>query len=101
MSGVPIESPPSAYDQAKERARDDLTHRELANLVYDLPHVMEILVDGEDEDWRPAVITVGFDDDAGRGTGEIATIMARAGWRFDGATFHPYNRLRFVPEGSA
>jgi len=69
-------------------------------MLYDLPNVMEILVDGEDEDWRPTTITVGFDDDAGRGTDDVAIVMQRAGWRFDGATFSPYNRVRFVERGS-
>ncbi|WP_225336643.1 hypothetical protein [Halomicrobium urmianum] len=86
---------PNAYEQAKERARDDLDRQELANMVYDLPCVIELLVDGEDEDWRPTTITVGFEDDAGRGTEDVATIMRRAGWAFSGATFSPYNRLRF------
>ncbi|WP_225334263.1 hypothetical protein [Halomicrobium urmianum] len=35
------------------------------------------------------------EDDAGRGTEDVATIMRRAGWAFSGATFSPYNRLRF------
>lgn len=94
-----MEKPPNKYEQAKERARDDLDRTELANMVYDLPGVMELLVDGEDEDWRPTTITVGFEDDHGRGTDDVAEIMARAGWTFAGATFAPFNRLRFKERG--
>lgn len=94
-----IDSAPNVYEQAKERARDNLGRTDLTNMVYDLPTVSEILVDGEDEDFRPTTITVGFSNDAGRGTDDIATIMRRAGWKFDGATFSPYNRLRFEKLG--
>lgn len=85
---------PNVYEQAREAARDGPPRTELTNLLYDLPCVDEILVDGENEDWRPTTITVGFRDH--RGTDDVAVIMARAGWRFDGATFAPFNRVRFV-----
>jgi len=88
--------PPSKYEQALERARDDLSRTQLTNMVYDLPDVGEVLVDGEDEGWRPTVITVGFGDEAGRGTSEVVTIMRRQGYHFDGVVFSPYNRLLFV-----
>lgn len=91
-----MQTTPNVYDQAKEAALDGPSRTELANMVYDLPCVCELLVDGEDEGWRPTAITVGFDDDTGRGTGDVATIMRRAGWRFEHAVFAPYNRLTFV-----
>ena len=94
--GQPLERPPSKADQAKERARDELTRQELTNLVYGLPNVCEVLVDGEDEDWRPTMITVGFKD--WRATGDVGTIMRRQGWRFVDATFQ-HQRVTFVEPG--
>lgn len=96
-----MKRPPNVYEQAKEAAHDDPSRTDLTNMVYDLPCVHEVLVDGEDEDWRPTTITVGFSDDAGRGTGDVATIMQRAGWQLDGVTFAPYNRVRFVECGES
>jgi len=52
--GSIVGMPPHKYEQAKERARDDLGRQELANILCDLPCVAELLVDGEDEDWREA-----------------------------------------------
>jgi hypothetical protein len=95
------EHPPTgAAARAKELARDDPSVRELANCCYDLPHVCEVLVNGNDEEWRPTEVTVGFYDDGFRGTGDVATIMQRAGWRFERAVFAPYNRLTFVRRGA-
>lgn len=91
--------PPNPYEQAKEAARDDPSQTELANMVCGLPGVCELLVDGDEEDWRPTTITVGFTDDAGRETTDVTSIMTRAGWRVEGATFAPYNRLRYVERG--
>jgi len=97
---VPVGMPPHKYDQAKERARDDLDQTELTNLVYDLPSVCEVLVDGDDEDWRETEITVGFAEDYGAGIDDTITVMQRAGWRVDGVTFGTYRRLTFVERGS-
>ena len=91
--------PPNTYDQAKERARDDLDRQELTNIVYALPCVCELLVDGDDVDWRPTVITVGFAEDYSAGIDDTITVMQRAGWRVDGVTFGTYRRLTFVERG--
>jgi hypothetical protein len=88
--------PPHKYEQAKERARDDLDRRELVNLVHDLPCVVETLVDGDDEPWRQTQITIGFTEDYGGGIDDTITVMQRAGWRVDGVTFGNYRRLAFV-----
>jgi hypothetical protein len=89
------DSEPSVIEQAKEAARDDPSRRELTNLLYDLPGVHEVLVDGEREYWRQVTMTVGFSDSTGRMTSDVATIMQRAGWQFAGATFS-LERLRFT-----
>lgn len=94
----PVEMPPHKYEQAKERARDDLTRQELANLVHDLPCVCEVLADGE-EDWEQTRLTVGFAEDYGGGIDDTITVMQRAGWRVDGVTFGTYRRLSFVEGG--
>jgi len=100
MNGY-IGTEPNIYEQAKERARDDLDRVELTNMLYDFPNVDECLVDGEDEDWRPTRITVGFTpDDGHRDTSEVATVMRRAGYKFADATFAPYNRLAFEERDS-
>jgi len=65
-------------------------------MVLDLPHVFYVDLQGEDDPSRPTSVSINFDSDHGRGTEEVATIMRLAGWRFDGATFSPRNRLRFV-----
>ena len=96
--GQPLDQPPSKLEQATERARDELTRQELTNMVYGLSGVCEILVDGDDEDWRPTTITVGFEDY--RVTGDVGTIMRRQGWRFADAVFSPYNRITFVEPGA-
>ena len=67
-------------------------------MVYGLSNVSEVLVDGEDEDWRPTTITVGFRDY--RATGDVGTIMRRQGWQFADVVFHPYNRITFVEPGA-
>lgn len=97
---APVGMPPHKYEQAKERARDDLGRTELTNMVYDLPCVCEVLVDGEDEDWRPTEITVRFTEDYGGGIDDTIAVMQRAGWRVDGVTFGTYRRLTFVERGS-
>ena len=94
--GQPLDQPPSKLEQAKERARDELTRQELTNMVYGLSNVSEVLVDGEDEDWRPTMITVGFRDY--RATGDVGTIMRRQGWKFVDATFQ-HQRVTFVEPG--
>lgn len=96
-----MKRPPTTAEQAKEAARDDLSRTELTNMLYDLSGVYEVLVDGEDEDWRPTTITVGFGDDGYRYTGDVVTIMRRAGWKFEHAVFGPYNRLCFEEADSA
>lgn len=75
---------------------DDPSRQDLTNMVYDLPHVVEILVDGEDEGWRPTVVTVGFDDSGHRTSGDVLDIMRAAGWKPDDVTFGPFNRISFV-----
>jgi hypothetical protein len=97
---APLSETPPQIEQAKSAARDGLTRRELTNLLCDLWCTDEVLVDGEDDSWRPTTITVGFSDDGGRGTDGVALIMARAGWQLDGVTFAPYNRVRFVERGA-
>lgn len=89
------ERAPGVYAQALEAAADDPERQELSNMVYGLPDVCELLVDGEDEDWRETTITVGFKDTPGSATAHVASIMRTAGWKFDGATF-AHNRLHFV-----
>jgi len=80
--------PPSPIEQAKEAAFDDPTRRELTNMLYGLSYSVSVLVDGEDESWRPTTITVEFDrEDYGRGTGDVLTIMRRAGWELQSVTF--------------
>jgi hypothetical protein len=91
--------PPGQYDQAKERVRDEIGRTELTNLVYSLSCVAEVLVDGEDEDWRSTTITVGFSEEYGAGVDDTITVMQRAGWRVDGVTFGNYRRLEFVERG--
>lgn len=88
---------PSKTEQAKERARDGLDTQELANLLYDLPGVYEILLDGANEDWRPTQITVGFE--SYRASDDVAEIMAIAGWRVDRVVFQ-YHRIEFVQRGA-
>lgn len=88
---------PTKTEQAKERARDDIERQELANLLYDLPGAYEVLLDGEHEDWRPTEITVGCENY--RATGDVAEIMAIAGWRVDRVVFQ-YNRIEFVERGT-
>ena len=90
---------PSVYDQAKERARDDMTRTELTNMLFDFPNVTECLVDGEDEHWRPTTITIGFADGGYRDTQEVATVMRRAGYKFSYAVFSPFHRLSFEERG--
>jgi len=96
MTDQPAGMPPHKYDQAKDRARDDLDRQELTNMVLDLPCVCEVLVDCEDEDLRPTEITVGFAEDYGGGIDDTITVMQRAGWRVDGVTFGTFRRLTFV-----
>jgi hypothetical protein len=95
-----IGTEPNVYEQAKERARDDLTRRELTNMLYDFPGVHECLVDHEDDPTLPTTITVGFDDEGYRDTSEVATVMQRAGWKLDRVVFSPYNRVSFVERTS-
>jgi len=90
-----MDAPPAKYAQAFEAARDDPDRTDLCNIVYGLPAVIEVLVDGEDEDWRDTTITVGFEELPGVATAHITDIMQRAGWKANGATF-AYNRLHFV-----
>jgi hypothetical protein len=92
------ESVGNVYAQALEAARDDPNRTELANMVHDLPAVVEIGVDNEDEDWQDITLTVGFEELPGVATAHVGSIMRRAGWRFDGATF-AYNRIHFVEVG--
>lgn len=99
-TGPPVGMPPHKYDQAKVRARDDLSLTELTNMVYDLPCVSELLVDGEDEGWRPTKITLGFCEDYGAGIDDAISVMQRAGWRVDGVTFGTYRRLTFAERDS-
>lgn len=96
----PVGMPPHKYEQAKELARDDLDRTELTNMVYDLSAVSELMVDGEDEDWRPTTIIIGFAEDYGGGIDDVITVMQRAGWRVDGVTFGAYRRLQFKPRGA-
>lgn len=97
---VVIENPPNVYEQAKERAHDDLDRTELTNMVYGLPVVGEVLVDGEDEDWRPTTIMVGFNEDYGSAIDDAITVMQRAGWSVDGVTFGAYRRIQFKKRGA-
>lgn len=86
---------PTPAEQAIEAARDDPSRTELTNMVYDLPGVTELLVDGEDEGWRPTVITVGFGQDGYRYTGDVIDVMQAAGWNVGNVVFGPYNRISF------
>jgi len=90
---------PSKVEQAKEKARDDLTLTELCNMIHDLPCVLELIVDGEADGYRETRIIIGFKSENGAGTDDIATIMRRAGWTFDGVTFC-MERMRFRLPGS-
>lgn len=86
---------PSRYEQAREAARDDLELSAVCNIVYDLPAVTEVLVDGESDDWRPTAVTVGFRDTGGNHTRDVLTIMRRQGFTVDSVTFC-YESVRFV-----
>lgn len=90
---------PTTAEQAKEAARDDLSRSELMNMVYDQPTVVEVFCDGQDDDYRPTTVTVGFRDSGGRGTHTVGTIFQRAGWTFHDAT-PCYDRLTFEKPGS-
>jgi len=86
---------PRTAEQALEAARDDPSLTELTNMVYDLSKVTELLVDGDDEDWRPTTITVGFGERAYRETGDAIGLMRAAGWTVESVVFSPYNRITF------
>lgn len=94
------DNPPSSVtEQALDAARDDLSLTDLANLLSGLPSLYYVQVEGDDEEWRPTEIAVNFDDDAGRGTEDVLTIMRRAGWRPVEACF-ARNRVTFREVGA-
>ena len=90
---------PNIYQQAREAARDDPTMTELLNMLHDLPHVFGVGVDGDDEDWRPTIVRINFDDEMGRGTSQVLDIMHIAGWRPAGVCFTARNRITFKRSG--
>lgn len=89
---------PPQIEQAKEAVRDDPNLRDLKNIVYGLDGVTELFADGEDEDWRPTVITIGFEDYDR--TSDVVDIMAIAGWRVERVVF-TYQRIEFIRRGDA
>lgn len=91
---------PHVYEQALERARDDLERQDLLNMVFDLPVVCELITDGFDDCSRLDAVTVGFDTEHGRRTAQIAVIFRRAGWIFHDATFSR-DQLTFVKPGTS
>jgi len=84
-------------EQMLERARAGVDRTELTNMLYDLGHVHEVTVDGEDEPF-PVVITVGFDDKGHRDSADVIDIMRLAGYQPEHVVFSPYNRIVFEPE---
>ncbi|OIB55783.1 hypothetical protein BBD46_02945 [Natrialba sp. SSL1] len=49
-------------------------------MLLDLSTVSHIMVDGQDDRWRPTSIAVHFGSDHGTGTDEPITLMQRGGW---------------------
>lgn len=92
-----IEVAPSPIEQAKDRARDDLDNQELWNMVYDLPGVVHLQPYGEDDDWRRTTVSVTFD--GYRMTGEVTTVLQRAGWQVDEVVFER-DEIRYELPGS-
>jgi len=93
-----IQVAPSPIEQAKERARDDLDNQDLWNMVHDLPGIVYLQPNGEDEDWRRTTVSVGFDDYRTRG--EVTMVFQRAGWQVDDVVFER-EEIRYELPGSA
>lgn len=95
---------PSQIEQALEAANDDPTMKEYVNMLCSIDG-LSVLVDGEDEDWRPTEVIVECLDksmQSSRATRDILTISRRAGWQLHSVTFGTRKRLTFVPaEGDA
>lgn len=91
---------PTKYEQAQEAAKDGVTRAELTNILLDLPHVHEALVQGENEDWRPTIVMVGFEESPGASTAHVDKIMRLAGWKSDGTSF-ALNRRHYVQRGES
>ena len=81
----PWQAAPSQLEQALEAARDDPSLTDLTGMLLDCPQVAHVMVDGDDERWRPTTIAVCFAGD--RGTADVLSLMARAGWRPRSACF--------------
>lgn len=88
---------PSNLEQALEAANDDPTRQELVNMLCSLGGLYTH-VDGTDEDWRPTTIAVECIDktwQSDRATGDLLSLMRRAGWRLESVSFGVRKRLSF------
>lgn len=88
---------PSTLEQALEAANDDPTRRELTNMLCSLGG-LHIHVDGTNDEWRPTTIEIECLDktwQSDRATGDLLTLMRRAGWRLESVCFGARKRLSF------
>lgn len=93
--GSPVSHPPTDYEQALERANDDLTLTELTNMLYSLPSVAVVQPIGDENHWDDLLLDVMFNDDFGRGIEDVVEILHRQGWLLDEAVFSR-RKLRFA-----
>ena len=95
----PWKRTPSKIEQALEAANDDPTMQEFVNMLCSLDGI-SVLVDGDDEDWRPTEVMVEIHDktmQCDRATRDLLTIARRAGWKVHSVSFGVRKRLTFVP----